>query len=219
MGRSPAVRRKGFVSREGIRVNFESASCEFRSTFGQGRLHVYSFGPHEEDNILCIEANGPRRDAPTLVRVQSSCYTAEIFRSLDCDCHGQLSASLRRIFAEGGLLAYMLSDGRGAGLLTKIRGMRLGDDAGLDTFDAYKRLGVEDVDIRSYERASTVLTDLGAGVIELLTNNFRKTEGLRRSGISVSTTSLRIDPTADSRPYLLTKQEKMGHDLGIGNYL
>jgi GTP cyclohydrolase II len=79
---------------------FETASCSFKSHYGLATLHVYAFGPHEEDNILCIEAakSSGRAvgDASTFVRVQSACYTAEIFQSTDCDCHEQVHASLER---------------------------------------------------------------------------------------------------------------------------
>ncbi|MEJ1089395.1 GTP cyclohydrolase II RibA [Microbacterium sp. Mu-80] len=192
---------------------FEHAACEFKSHYGVGTLHVYSFGPHEEDNVLCIEV--PRPD-PTLddplVRVQSACYTAEIFRSTDCDCHEQLHTSLEAVFAEGGYVVYMICDGRGAGLLTKIRGLSLGDREGLDTHDAYQRLGVG-IDPREYARVAVVLRDLGVRKLRLLTNNPRKVEGLESADIRVTRVELQIPPTADSWSYLTTKRLKMGHLL------
>lgn len=192
---------------------FEHASCDFKSHYGLGTLHVYSFGPHEEDNVLCIEVPpvGPTPGDP-LVRVQSACYTAEIFRSTDCDCHEQLHASLEAVFAGGGYVVYMICDGRGAGLLTKIRGLSLGDSEGLDTHDAYKRLGVK-VDPRDYSRVATVLHDLGVDQLRLLTNNPKKVDGLEAAGIRVDRVELQIPPTPDSWPYLFTKRAKMGHLL------
>ena len=192
---------------------FEHAACEFKSHYGVGTLHVYSFGSHEEDNLLCIEVPqaGPNSRDP-LVTVQSACYTAEIFRSTDCDCHEQLHTSLEAVFAEGGYLVYMICDGRGAGLLTKIRGLSLGDSEGLDTHDAYQRLGVG-IDPRDYERVATALRDLGVSKLRLLTNNPRKVAGLEAADIRVERVGLQIAPTPDSWAYLATKRSKMGHLL------
>lgn len=192
---------------------FEHASCEFKSHYGSGTLHIYSFGEHEEDNVLCIEVppptDGARANVP-LVRVQSACYTAEIFRSTDCDCHEQLDESLKRVHDEGGFVVYMICDGRGAGLLAKVRGLALGDKHNLDTWDAYKALGVEP-DPRNYARTASVLGDLGLQSIRLLTNNPRKISGLKEAGIDIDRVSLKIDATPDSLPYLVTKQRKFGH--------
>lgn len=190
---------------------FEHESCEFKSKYGISTLHVYSFGPHEEDNVLCLEVPRSRGSSePPLVRVQSACYTAEIFRSTDCDCHEQLHESLERVHDEGGYVVYMICDGRGAGLLTKIRGLSLGDTEGLDTFEAYERLGVSP-DPREYSRVAQVLKDLGVTRLRLLTNNPRKIEGLGKSGLDVERTPLVIEATPDSWSYLKTKQEKFGH--------
>jgi GTP cyclohydrolase II len=145
-----------------------------------------------------------------LVRVQSACYTAEIFRATDCDCHEQLDESLKRVHCEGGFVVYMICDGRGAGLLTKVKGLALGDTHGLDTWDAYKALGVEP-DPRDYSRTALVLGDLGLRSIRLLTNNPRKITGLKDVGIDIEHVSLKIDATPDSLPYLVTKQRKFGH--------
>jgi GTP cyclohydrolase II len=194
-------------------ASFEHASCAFKSQYGVGTLHVYAFGPHEEDNVLCIEVKQDGAPLPDpIVRVQSACYTAEIFRSTDCDCHEQLHTSLQTVFREGGFLVYMICDGRGAGLLTKIRGLALGDSEGLDTHDAYQRLGV-DIDPREYDRVAAVLHDRGVERLRLLTNNPRKVIGLESAGIAVERLDLQIPPTPDSWPYLATKRSKMGHLL------
>ncbi|MDQ0614416.1 GTP cyclohydrolase II [Microbacterium sp. W4I4] len=191
---------------------YEHASCFLKSHYGEGRLHVYSFGKHEEDNILCIEVRGTDLASNPLVRVQSACYTAEIFRSTDCDCHEQLHESLKQIFVEGGLIVYMLCDGRGAGLLTKVRGLALGDSDQLDTHDAYVRLGVE-TDPRDYARVAQVLSHRGVQNCRLLTNNPRKIGGLESHGIAVTRVELEIPATHNSLPYLRTKRTKMGHLL------
>ena len=146
------------------------------------------------------------------MRVQSACYTSEIFRSTDCDCHQQLHASLEEIHKKGGLVIYMLADGRGAGLLTKVRGLALGETEGLDTFDAYVRLGAP-VDPRDYGRVVEVLKALKINSIQLLTNNPRKIDAILEAGIIVERVSLEIAPTEASRPYLDTKRLKFGHLL------
>jgi GTP cyclohydrolase II len=194
-------------------TEMQHACTPFKSQYGVGTFHCFSWGPHEEDNILALVVDSS--DAPArLVRVQSACYTAEIFRSTDCDCHEQLDTSLRRIHAEGGAVVYMLCDGRGAGLLTKVRGLALTASEGMDTADAYHHLGVE-LDPRDYRRVAVVLQGLGLMDIQLLTNNPRKVEGLLREGIQVTREPLLIPPTADSRPYLAAKQRKLGHMLDV----
>jgi GTP cyclohydrolase II len=195
---------------------YETASSVLKSSYGIARLHVFSFGPHEEDNILCVDARRADRsgapEAPTLVRVQSACYTAEIFRSVDCDCHEQLDLSLELVHGGGGLLVYMLCDGRGAGLLTKVRGLALGEAEGLDTHDAYVRLGVPP-DPRDYGRVAAALTHLDVTSLNLLTNNPRKIAALQDAGFAVTHQPLQIEATEGSRPYLETKRAKMGHLL------
>lgn len=193
-------------------VTFEHASSKFNSHYGSGILHIYSFGPHEEDNILCIEVPPPvggPSELP-LVRVQSACYTAEIFRATDCDCHEQLHESLERVHREGGYVLYMICDGRGAGLLTKVRGLALGDTQNFDTWDAYEFLGVQP-DPRDYTQVVAVVRDRGLSSLRLLTNNPRKIAGLQDAGFTVERVPLRIEATVDSLPYLLTKQRKFGH--------
>lgn len=190
----------------------EHVATPFRTSYGDSVLHVFAFGAHEEDNILCITAG----DFTTsrLVRVQSACYTAEIFRAVDCDCHEQLHVSLGRIHQEGGALVYMIADGRGAGLVTKVRGLALGASEGLDTYDAYRRLGVEP-DPRTYSRVAEVLRHVGISDVRLLTNNPRKLEGLADEGIHVIREPLEVEPTEDSLSYLATKKSKFGHLLRL----
>ncbi|GAB4116459.1 MAG: hypothetical protein Tsb0027_08000 [Wenzhouxiangellaceae bacterium] len=106
----------------------------------------------------------------------------------------------------------MLCDGRGAGLLNKLRGMALGDKEGLDTSEAYKKLGLPQ-DPRGYLRVSEVVKYFGLKQIQLLTNNPRKIEGMTSTGIAVERVPLEIDSTNESRPYLEAKAKKMGHLL------
>nr|WP_315495346.1 GTP cyclohydrolase II [uncultured Rhodoferax sp.] len=185
------------------------ASTRLKTAHGEFDFHCFAWSLHEEDNVLCLTKPTNSNDIP-LCRVQSACYTAEIFQSLDCDCHEQLHTSLGRIQAEGGALIYMLCDGRGAGLFTKTMGLELGRIEGLDTSDAYKQLGVPQ-DPRKYDRVAHILHHLGFSKIRLLTNNPRKIQGLSEYGIDVHREPLEIRATSESAPYLATKALKMGH--------
>lgn len=186
------------------------ASTVLDTHYGAFEFYCFSWGKHEEDNILCLYKSTD--NYPMLTRVQSACYTGEIFRSIDCDCHGQLDESLKRIAREGGLFVYMLCDGRGAGLYYKVLGLELGQTHGLDTSDAYRELGIEQ-DPRTYERVVEILKHLEVDSIRLMTNNPRKIREIAVNGISVVREPLEIEPTEGSRSYLVTKQRKMGHLL------
>lgn len=192
-------------------ANPKVATTKLKTAHGEFDFHCFAWSEHEEDNVLCLERNSFAKAAP-LCRVQSACYTAEIFQSLDCDCHEQLHTSLARIQSEGGILIYILCDGRGAGLFTKTLGLELGRTEGLDTSDAYARLGVPQ-DPREYSRVAHVLRHLGTTHVRLLTNNPRKVAGLQAHGIQVDREALEIRATPDSAPYLATKAQKMGHLL------
>ena len=191
---------------------FKVSNTILETRFGNFEFYCFSWGEHEEDNILCEKKTWTNE--PVLVRIQSACYTAEIFRSLDCDCHEQLEESLRKISEEGGLFIYMLCDGRGAGLYKKVLGLELGRTKGLDTSDAYKELGLQQ-DPRTYERVVEVLKFFKVPSVRLLTNNPRKVEGLEKYGIKVIREPIEIPPTEQSLPYLSTKKNKMGHLLNI----
>jgi len=188
----------------------EHAQTELTTHFGDFDFRCFAFGTHEEDNILCL-VKRPLPEVP-LVRIQSACYTAEIFRSLDCDCHEQLEKSLQMIQNVGGIFIYIICDGRGAGLLNKVKGLELGRTEGLDTSDAYRRLNLAQ-DPREYSRVAKILQHFGISSIQLLTNNPRKIQGLIDSGIRVKREPLEIPATSTSQPYLMTKRDKMGHLL------
>lgn len=191
--------------------SFSSTRTLLETTFGVFEFWCFSWGQHEEDNLLALWRTPTV--TPAIVRVQSACYTAEIFRSLDCDCHAQLEQSHARIAQEGGLLVYMLCDGRGAGLFNKVKALELQRTRSLDTSDAYHVLNIPQ-DPRDYSRVLEVLKQFQLTDIRLLTNNPRKVDGLVSGGIAVEREPLEIPATARSRPYLLAKATKMGHLLG-----
>jgi 3,4-dihydroxy 2-butanone 4-phosphate synthase/GTP cyclohydrolase II len=150
-----------------------------------------------------------------LVRVHSQCLTGDVFKSLRCDCGHQLEAALQRIgTSDSGVLLYLNQEGRGIGLLNKLKSYTL-QDGGLDTVEANQRLGF-DPDLRDYGIGAQILADLGLHRIRLLTNNPRKIVGLRGYGLEVTERiPLEIKPTRANRLYLETKQRKLGHLLRI----
>lgn len=149
-----------------------------------------------------------------LIRVHSECLTGDIFGSRHCDCGDQLSAALGAIVEEGrGVLVYIRGhEGRGIGLLAKLRAMKLQAE-GLDTVEANLALGLP-ADARDYQVAAEILHDVGARSVRLLSNNPRKRDALRRHGIKVTEqVPLLIPPREENIFYLRTKRERLGHHL------
>lgn len=154
----------------------------------------------------------PVLDEPILVRVHSECLTGDTFASLLCDCGPQLHHALEQIARAGrGVLLYMRQEGRGIGLLNKLRAYKLQQEENLDTFDANKRLGFAP-DLRHYGIGAQILVDLGIRKIRLLTNNPRKIVGLDGYGLDVvDRVAIEIAPTERNRKYLETKRARFGH--------
>jgi 3,4-dihydroxy 2-butanone 4-phosphate synthase/GTP cyclohydrolase II len=152
-------------------------------------------------------------DDEVLVRVHSACLTGDILGSLRCDCGDQLQTALRMISEEGkGILVYMNQEGRGIGLLNKIKAYQLQDE-GYDTVEANEKLGF-DADLRDYGIGAQILVDLGVKKIKLLTNNPKKIVGLEGYGLEVvEVTPIEIEPNQFNKPYMETKKQKMGHIL------
>jgi GTP cyclohydrolase II len=157
---------------------------------------------------------GDLHAAPPIVRIHSQCLTGDVFHSLRCDCHDQLHLALARIADEGaGILLYEQQEGRGIGLMAKLRAYEL-QDQGLDTIEANEQLGYE-ADYRHFELPAEILKYLKIPAVRLITNNPDKVSSLESAGILVTE---RISAAIPSEPtferYLQTKQEKMGHLVG-----
>ena len=154
---------------------------------------------------------GDIRSAPPIVRIHSQCLTGDVFHSLRCDCHDQLHLALRRIADEGsGILLYEQQEGRGIGLMAKLRAYEL-QDAGMDTIEANHSLGFP-TDLRLFELPAGILRHLGIPAVRLMTNNPEKVAALEAAGIQVVE---RLSATIPAEPsferYLETKREKLGH--------
>ncbi len=185
---------------------------ELPTRFGPFRLVAYSTSVDAALHLALVMGEIAGGE-PTLVRVHSECMTGDLFHSLRCDCGDQLEAALDIIAARGsGVLLYMRQEGRGIGLLNKLRAYRLQDE-GSDTVEANRRLGFQ-ADLREYGLGAQILFDLGVRTMELITNNPRKLVGLDRHGLSVvGRVPLEVAPNERNIHYLATKKTKLGHLL------
>lgn len=155
------------------------------------------------------------KDEPVLVRVHSSCVTGDIFGSCRCDCGEQLQAAMEMVEEEGkGVILYMNQEGRGIGLLNKLKAYKL-QEQGMDTVQANIALGFN-MDERDYGVGAQILRDLGITKMRLLSNNPKKRSGLIGYGLEiVESVAIEVPPNPHNYNYLRTKQEKMGHELHI----
>ena len=182
--------------------------------WGSFRLIAYT---QLDNNVthLVLKKGEWKENEPVLVRVHSSCATGDIFGSCKCDCGDQLHRAMQMVEEEGkGLIVYMSQEGRGIGLINKLKAYHL-QEQGLDTVDANIRLGFKP-DERDYGIGAQILRDLGVTQMRLITNNPVKRSGLEGYGLTITeTVPLIIKPNDYNRKYLKTKQERMGHHLDI----
>jgi len=190
------------------------AEADFPTQFGRFRIYGFEGGAAVRDEEAVALAMGRLGgDSPPLVRIHSQCLTGDVFHSLRCDCRAQLEIALRSIAREGrGLLIYERQEGRGIGLLNKLRAYEL-QDLGADTVEANERLGFES-DLRSYALSGAILRYFGLRSVRLMSNNPEKVQALESAGIEVAERVPCLAEVLDTREaYLRTKKEKMGHLL------
>jgi 3,4-dihydroxy 2-butanone 4-phosphate synthase / GTP cyclohydrolase II len=190
------------------------ASPGLPTVFGDFVAHAYRAETTGEEHLALV-AGEIRGDEPILVRVHSQCLTGDVFGSARCDCGAQLELALEKIAADGrGVLLYLLQEGRGIGLMNKLRAYEL-QDKGHDTVEANERLGFR-ADQRDYGVGAQILRDLGVRKMRLMTNNPGKYVALAGYGLEiVERVPLEVPPTETTRDYLRAKREKLGHLLGM----
>jgi GTP cyclohydrolase II len=194
------------------------AEAEFPTQFGLFRIYGFEGatsggnGGRIEEAVV-LKMGDLTGDGPPLVRIHSQCLTGDVFHSLRCDCRAQLEIALKSIAEEGrGLLIYEHQEGRGIGLLNKLRAYEL-QDQGADTVEANERLGF-DSDLRSYALPGAILQYFGLRSVRLLSNNPEKVEAVENAGVQVAERVPCLADIVDTREaYLRTKRERMGHLL------
>ena len=180
-----------------------------------GYFRILGLEDARRDSLVALVKGNLRGRRAPLVRVHSQCLTGDVFASERCDCRAQLELALRRIARAGaGVLLYEPQEGRGIGLMNKLRAYQL-QDRGLDTVEANRRLGFP-ADRRTYALAAAALRLLGLRRVRLLSNNPEKVEALERAGVEVvERVPCQPRPTRGQRGYLRVKQRKLGHLLAL----
>lgn len=198
--------------RENEKLVERVVSTALPTSFGDFRAVGFRSLVDDKHHVAMVKGEVDNGE-PVLVRVHSECLTGDVFHSMRCDCGEQLAAAMAMIEAEGrGVLLYLSQEGRGIGLLNKLRAYKLQEE-GLDTVDANLELGLP-ADLRDYGIGAQILRDLGLGRIKILTNNPKKIIGLEGHGLEV-TEQIKIEapPNTHNEAYLKTKRDRMGHIL------
>lgn len=190
------------------------AEADFPSRYGQFRILGFQGGESDfSEESVVLRMGDPAGPEPVLVRIHSQCLTGDVFHSLRCDCRAQLELSLEAIARDGrGLLIYEQQEGRGIGLMNKLRAYEL-QDHGADTVEANQRLGFA-ADLRGYHMPVAILHFLNVEAVRLLSNNPEKISALEQSGIRVAErVPCIVEPIGTTQKYLRTKRDKLGHLL------
>ncbi len=200
--------------KESERLVTRVAEADLPTEYGDFRIMAYTNSLDGKEHIALVMGDIDS-ETPTLVRVHSECLTGDVFGSWRCDCGPQLHAALAQIADEGrGVLVYMRQEGRGIGLINKIKAYEL-QEKGLDTVEANQELGFAP-DLRDYGIGAQILQDIGVHEMRLLTNNPRKVSGLTGHGLTiVERVPLQVDASAFNEKYLSTKKTKLGHMLNL----
>jgi GTP cyclohydrolase II len=180
--------------------------------WGRFNMIAYADGDQEMMPHLALVHEDFKKGQPIFLRIHSECMTGDLFGSRRCDCGDQLDAAMRMTAEKGGVVIYLRQEGRGIGLINKLKAYNLQDE-GLNTLDANTHLGLE-VDSRAYGLAIEIMQDLGIESIHLLTNNPEKVLAIKGSPIKIlSRVPLVVPPHADNEAYLNAKKQFMGHLL------
>ncbi|AEI38310.1 MAG: GTP cyclohydrolase II [Zymomonas mobilis subsp. pomaceae] len=211
----PAIDINNFSSGEGIyiaaRARLPIALGDHGPAIENSQIVAFRSAADAVEHVAIVI--GHANDQPPIIRLHSECLTGDVFGSLKCDCGPQLHQALRIIAESGyGILLYLRQEGRGIGLINKLRAYVL-QDQGFDTVDANLRLGFAN-DARDFRLAARMLSELNVGRVRLLTNNPDKVSGLKQAGIDVlERIPLKITPNAHNQAYLETKRDRSGHQL------
>jgi len=191
------------------------AVANLPTAWGDFKIAGYHSLVSEEEFVVLYKGE-MKPDMPTLVRIHSQCLTGDVFGSTKCDCGPQLHRTMEMIEAEGrGAIVYQQQEGRGIGILNKIRAYALQDE-GADTVEANERLDLP-VDSRDYRQCAEVLFDLGLCKVKVISNNPGKLRALEEAGLQiVERVSIEVSPHETAAKYLRTKKEKLGHLLTFG---
>lgn len=208
----PTISRHRATSKNGRSPLHSVAQAELPTRYGRFTIHGFQRRGPQEEGVALVRGN-LKGKTPPLVRVHSQCLTGDVLTSLRCDCRAQLELSMKKIAeAPSGILLYLPQEGRGIGLMNKLRAYEL-QDAGMDTVEANESLGFA-ADARDYYFPAQILKKLGATQIRLLSNNPEKVRQLEEARIHV-VARVPCQPRISkiSRSYLKTKKKKMGHLL------
>jgi 3,4-dihydroxy 2-butanone 4-phosphate synthase/GTP cyclohydrolase II len=188
------------------------AVANLPTSIGDFKIAGYRSLTSSEEFVVLFKGE-MREDVPTLVRIHSQCLTGDVFGSIKCDCGPQLKEAMKLIEKEGrGAIVYQQQEGRGIGIINKIRAYELQDE-GADTVEANEKLGFE-VDARRYEQCAEILFDLGLCRVRVMSNNPDKLKALEEAGLQiVERVPLEVEAREPAAHYLRTKKEKMGHLL------
>lgn len=193
---------------------WKAADASLPTEFGEFRIAGYwSLSSNEE--FVCVYKGKFDRETAVPVRIHSQCLTGDVFHSTKCDCGAQLKFAMNKIAAAGcGAIVYQHQEGRGIGIINKIRAYAL-QDKGADTIEANEKLGLE-VDLREYDQCVEILRDLGIKKVKAMSNNPEKLRAMRSGGLEiVERIPIEFEPSKNTQNYLSVKKFQMGHLLNL----